>query len=186
MTLVGFVTVDQQSLACALNVRWFSATSSLFWRSFYLASPGEAKICLTVRLFGNHPGSIALTPILGLEWHGPSGSGWSACLGSSCGAATVSSAPSVDYLPDVPMHVVWTIEAPRGSTLGDYLLQFGLCRGGGFIGLRIGLLNQTFQNPSPVPLCPLLTYGVGVTFDGYTGLVPNLNGSIPIPLPLLS
>lgn len=186
-TIIVHITVDQQSLACALNARLFPAASTLFGRVFYLASPGEAKICLTVRFSGNRPGGLGLTPLLTLFWHNRSSIKWSACSfdETNCGAAAVSSAPEMDVIPDLPVHAVWTIETPEGSRLGDYLLQFSLCTGGGLIGLEIGALNQTFRFNTPLSLCGFPTYAVSVTFDGYTGLVP-INQDWPIPLPLLS
>lgn len=171
------------SFACTLNGRSFSNLLNPELTGFQLASPGKGIICLTIRVSGLPPGDVDLAPTIGLINESKSSFSWSACSNSrtSCGGVTVSTAPPRATLPYQLLHVVWTIDAPAGSTIGVYLLWFWACSGGVILPLRIGSLSQIPMTTYLATMCPLTTqFHIGVTFHSYIGMIPsNQNVSIP-------
>jgi len=151
---------------------------------FQLPPPGRANICITVQISGELPlGGLALGPSLGLYTTSGSGSTYSACSDSwtNCGGVAVSSSPARAFLPSQSLHIVATVNAPPGSTLGVYWLWFWACSGGTMLWIRIGGLNQTLQNTSPASQCPRTTFHVSLTFNDYTGMIPVYqNGTTPL------
>ena len=173
-----------QGAPCPSDAKPFQDSTMPPRTVFQLPPPGRASICLTVQISGELTlGGMALAPSLGLYTTGQSGSTYSACSNSwtNCGGVAVSASPTHAFLPSQSLHIVVTINAPTGSTLGVYWLWFWACSGGTILWLRIGGLNQTLQNTSPASQCPRTTFHVSLTFNNYVGMIPVYqNGTIPL------
>ena len=173
-----------QGAPCPSDAKPFQDSTRPPRTVFQLPPLGRASICLTVQISGQLPlGGLALAPSLGLYTTSGSGSTYSACSNSwtNCGGATVSSSPARAFLPSESLHIVVTVNAPTGSTIGVYWLWFWACSGGTILSLRIIGLNQTLQNTaSPAQLCPRTTFHVSLAFDRYADMIPAYeNGTIP-------
>ena len=174
-----------QGAPCPSDAKPFQDSTMPPRTVFQLPPPGRASICLTVQISGELTlGGMALAPSLGLYTTGQSGSTYSACSNSwtNCGGVAVSASPIHAFFPSQSLHVVVTVNAPTGSTLGVYWLWFWACSGGTMLWLRIGGLNQTLRNPpSPVSACPRTTFHVSLAFNSYAGMLPVYqNGTLPV------
>jgi len=165
-----------QGAPCPLNAKPFQDSTMPPRTVFQLPPPGRASICLTVQISGELPlWGMALAPSLGLYTTSQSGSTYSACSNSwtNCGGVAVSASPATAFLPSQSLHILVTINAPAGSTLGVYWLWFWACSGGTLLWLRVSGLNQTLRNtPSPVSACPRTTFHVSLAFNSYAGMIP--------------
>jgi hypothetical protein len=173
-----------QGVSCPSNAKPFQDSTMPPRTVFQLPPPGRASICLTVQISGElPPGGLYLVPSLGLYTTSQSGSTYSACSNSwtNCGGVAVSASPAYAFSPSQALHIVVTINAPGGSTLGVYGLWFWACSGGTMLWLRVSRLNQTLPNrPNLVSDCPLPPYHVLLAFNSYAGMIPVYqNGTIP-------
>ena len=173
-----------QAAPCPSDAKPFQDATMPPRTVFQLPPPGRASICLTVQISGQLPlGGLDLTPSLGLYTTSGSSSTYSACSNSwtNCGGAAVSASPARAFLPSQSLHIVVTVNALTGSTVGVYWLRFWACSGGTMLWLRIGGLNQTLQNTSPSPQCLRSTFNVSPTFNDYAGMIPVYqNGTLPL------
>ena len=173
-----------QGAPCPSDAKPFQDSTMPPGTVFQQPPPGRASICLTVQISGQLPlGGLGLAPSLGLYTTSGSGSTYSACSNSwtNCGGVAVSSSPSRAFLSSQSLHLVVTVNAPTGSTVGIYWLWFWACSGGTMLWLRIGGLNQTLQNTSPSSQCLRSTFQVSLTFNDYAGMIPVYqNGTLPL------
>ena len=113
--------------ACPSDAKPFQDSTMPPRTVFQLPPPGRASICLTVQISGELPlGGMDLAPSLGLYTASQSGSTYSACSYSwtNCGEVAVSASPIHAFFPSQSLHIVVTVNAPAGSTLGVYWLWF--------------------------------------------------------------
>jgi len=173
-----------QGAPCPSDAKPFQDSTMPPRTVYQLLPSGRASICLTVQISGELPlGGLTLTPSLGLYATGQSGSTYSACSNSwtNCGGVAVSASPTRAFLPSQSLHIVVTINAPTGSTLGVYWLWFWACSGGTMLWLRIGGVNQTLQNTSPASQCLRTTFHVSLAFNSHAGMLPVYqNGTLPL------